>query len=347
VCNGSSRQQGTVTLGDTYAGSLEQNGSRIFWAATALNNYITIGADASNAFAEAPAPKAPLFVTIDQQYREWYATKFPDKPDIPKDYVLRVYGALQGHPESARLWALLIDKIIRNLQLHPCTHEPCLYFSNNYNNTAKMVLFLRQVDDFAISCEDTATALDVIDKINSKMTIVVKQLGLIDRFNGVDVLQSRNFIKLFNRTYIEKILVRHDWIHNEKQYLHSFPTPMLSDNEYQRKLETQPTPTDAEIKQLENEVGFGYRQAIGELIYAMVTCRPDISYSVIKLSQYSTRPTKIHFDAVKNIYRYLNKTKDEGIHYWRQSPRDDLPLIKNPECKLDNNYDERSVKTRE
>jgi deoxyuridine 5'-triphosphate nucleotidohydrolase len=347
VCNGSSKQKGTVTLGDTYAGSLEQNGSRIFWAATALNNYITIGADASNAFAEAPAPKAPLFVTIDQQYREWYQTKFPDKPEIPKDYVLRVFGALQGHPESARLWAILIDKIIRNLQLKPCTHEPCLYFSNNYNNTAKMVLFLRQVDDFAISCEDTATALDVIDKINSKMTIVVKQLGLIDRFNGVDIMQSRNFIKLYNRTYIEKILIRHDWIHNEKQYQHSFPTPMLSDNDYQRKLETQPTPTEKEIKQMESNMGFGYRQAIGELIYAMVTCRPDISYSVIKLSQYSTRPTQIHFDAIKNIYRYLNKTKDEGIHYWRQTPRDDLPLIKNPECKLDNNYDERSITTRE
>ena len=236
--------------------------------------------------------------------------------------------------------------MIRDLKLQPCTHEPCLYYSNDYNGTGKKVLFLRQVDDFAISCEDKATALDVIEKINSKMTIVVKQLGLIDRFNGVDVLQTRNFIKIYNKTYIEKILVRHDWIHNEKEYNHQFPTPMLSDNNYQRKLENQAIPTDDEIKKMESDMGFGYRQAIGELIYALVTCRPDISFPVIKLAQYSTKPTLIHFEAIKNIYRYLNATKNEGIHYWRDAPRSDLPYHPNPECKQDTNYDEHSISTR-
>ncbi len=68
VCNGSPKQRGAVTLANTYAGSLEQVGARIFWAATAIHNFVTIGADASNAFAEAPAPKAPLFVTIDKPF---------------------------------------------------------------------------------------------------------------------------------------------------------------------------------------------------------------------------------------------------------------------------------------
>jgi hypothetical protein len=111
-CNRSPKVKGTVTLGETYAGSLDQTGSRIFGAATAINNFITIGADASNTFAEAPPPKEPLYVTIDQQYRDWYMERYPDKPPIPKHYVLPVKGALQGHPESPRLWAQLIDKII-------------------------------------------------------------------------------------------------------------------------------------------------------------------------------------------------------------------------------------------
>ena len=343
VCNGSPKQKGSVTLGDTYAGSLEQTGSRIFWATTALFNYITIGADASNAFAEAPAPKAPLFVTIDRPYLDWYANKYPDKPPIPKGYVLPVHGALQGHPESARLWALLIDKVIRDLNLKPCTHEPCLYYTNDYANTGKTVLFLRQVDDFAISCEDKATAMDVIKRINDKMTIEVKELGLIDRFNGVDILQTKHFVKLFNKTYIEKILLRHQWIHDDTSYDHNYPIPMLSDSTYQRKLEQQHIPTEQEIHALELEMGFGYRQAIGELIYALVTCRPDISYAVIKLSQYSTRPTRIHFEAIKNIYRYLNATKEEGIHFWRQTPRDDLPDVPAPSTKRDGNYDETII----
>ena len=48
VCNGSKRMQGTVTLGETYAASLDQTASRVFWAATAINNFVTIGADAQN-----------------------------------------------------------------------------------------------------------------------------------------------------------------------------------------------------------------------------------------------------------------------------------------------------------
>ena len=51
VCNGNKNRRGTVTLAETYAASLEQTASRVFWAATAINNFVTIGADASNAFS--------------------------------------------------------------------------------------------------------------------------------------------------------------------------------------------------------------------------------------------------------------------------------------------------------
>ena len=92
---------GSVTLAEAYAGSLDQTGARIFWSTTALYNFIDIGADASNAFAEALAPKAPLYVTMDKPFREWYKHKFPNNPPLPEAFVLLVKGALQGHPESA------------------------------------------------------------------------------------------------------------------------------------------------------------------------------------------------------------------------------------------------------
>ena len=63
---------GTVTLGETYAASLDQTAGRVFWATAVLRNLVVIGADASNAFAEAPPPIAPLYVTIDKPFREWW-----------------------------------------------------------------------------------------------------------------------------------------------------------------------------------------------------------------------------------------------------------------------------------
>ena len=72
-------------------------------------------------------------------------------------------------------------------------------------------------------------------------------------------------------------------------------------------------------------MGFSYRAAIGELIFAMIIFRPDISFATIKLSQYSVAPAKCHFIALKNVFRYLLATVNEGLNYWRISPHDYLP----------------------
>ena len=86
---------------------------------------------------------------------------------------------------------------------------------------------------------------------------------------------------------------------------------------------------------LQKEKGFSYRQAIGELIYAMVTTRPDISFPIIKLSQFSNNPQAIHYDAVKKIFLYLKATSTDGIYYWRRTPMEDLPRGQVPKVKSD------------
>jgi hypothetical protein len=78
-------------------------------------------------------------------------------------------------------------------------------------------------------------------------------------------------------------------------------------------------------KTLEKEMGFSYRQVIGEAIFAMTICRIDISPAIIKLSQYSEKPAKCHYQALKNLFAFLNATKSEGLYYWRQEARMDLP----------------------
>ena len=347
VCNGSKHMRGTVTLAETYAASLDQTASRVFWAATAINNFVTIGADAANAFAEAPPPVAPLYVYVDEQYREWHRERFPGEKPIPHGHVMRAKRALQGHPESPRLWAKLVDRIIRKLQLKPCTHEPNLYYTSNYKGTTdKKVLLLRQVDDFAISCADEKLCEEVIADIQSEMTIAINKLGRLTRFNGVDIEQTHHYVKLFNATYLRKILINHEWLKDE-QPTALFPTPMCSESSYLRDLENATPLTEVERARLEKKLGFTYRQGIGEILYALVTCRPDISFATIKLSQYSTKPSTEHFEALKQVYRYLHATIDDGIYYWRTEPRFDLPIGKAPICKRDETYEEQKVTTRE
>ena len=202
VCNGQPLNKNTIIFSYTFAKMLDHVGSRIFWAICATKNYIVCGADASNAFAEASAPKIPLYVRIDTPYREWW-TQHKKRAPIPEGYVLLVKKALQGHPESSRSWAILIDGILRTkLKLKPTTHEPYLYKGIFKGHK---VLFLHQVDNFAVASESSEINKELIAKIDRHMKIDIKDLGRLSRYNGVDITQGCHYIKLSNKTYLNKV----------------------------------------------------------------------------------------------------------------------------------------------
>ena len=49
-------------------------------------------------------------------------------------------------------------------------------------------------------------------------------------------------------------------------------------------------------------------------------------------------PAEIHYEAIKQVFAYLNSTKREKLIYWRREPRMDLPKMDPPQpiCKLHN-----------
>ena len=71
---------------------------------------------------------------------------------------------------------------------------------------------------------------------------------------------------------------------------------------------------------LERHFGFGYRNLLGELMYAYVSSRPDIGYAVCTLSKFSTCPGEYHFKLLKGVARYLKHTINWGIRF--HQPRD-------------------------
>ena len=200
VCNGAPSRRGSVTLAHTYAAALDQSGARTFWAISALHNYKAYGADATNAFAEAPPPTAPLYVTIDEPFKAWWVQVLK-RPPITVGHVLPVRHALQGHPESPRLWATMIHSILTgpSLNFTCATHEPCLY-TGTFEGLP--VYLLRQVDDFAVSSASEKVANAIFAKIQAGLKQPLKILGLLSMFNGIDVVQTQRFIKLSCRTYI-------------------------------------------------------------------------------------------------------------------------------------------------
>ena len=93
---------------------------------------------------------------------------------------------------------------------------------------------------------------------------------------------------------------------------------MREDSATLTELQTTEGPSDdKERKELEHQMGFNYRQAIGELIFAMSTCRVDIASAVIQLAQHAANPAACHYKATKHVFAYLNATKAHGLYYWR------------------------------
>lgn len=58
-----------------------------------------------------------------------------------------------------------------------------------------------------------------------------------------------------------------------------------------------------------------YSQAIGSLMYAMTSTRPDIAYAVGKLSRYTSNPSTQHWQAIQRVFKYLKGTMDYGLCY--------------------------------
>ena len=58
-----------------------------------------------------------------------------------------------------------------------------------------------------------------------------------------------------------------------------------------------------------------YASAIGSIMYAMLCTRPDVSYALSITSRYQSDPGESHWTVVKNILKYLKRSKDMFLVY--------------------------------
>jgi hypothetical protein len=83
------------------------------------------------------------------------------------------------------------------------------------------------------------------------------------------------------------------------------PTPLVHSEQLMQNSEPSEDPrTSSE-----------YATAIGMLMYAAICTRPDISFAVQMLSQFTNNPSKTHRTALKRVFCYLQKTRNYKLTY--------------------------------
>ena len=331
-CDGSKRSAPWLRqFEQTYSSCIETPCMRLFFALSAAIGYTITVADVSNAYQQSPGPKVPCFLQIDEAYQDWYRAKFGKSID-PRTHVIPMINAFQGHPAAGRLWSEMIDGIlIKELGFKNTTHE-----RNLYRGTidGKDCLVCRQVDDLAVSSADPATSEKLIAAIGERVTIesgglgtLIPRKGYHSRYNGIDLYQTRDYVKISCDTYIDRLLQTYGWssVADDSGYKDSAP---ISDDMVKKlSLLVGPEEGTAEHKQQVKDAGFAYRQLLGALMYAYVVCRADIGYAICFLARFAAKPHAQHYEALANVAKYLGRTKDWGIVYWRQQPVTSLPAV--------------------
>jgi hypothetical protein len=199
----------------TYASCIEQPALKLFFALCALYCMIVSFGDSDNAYQQSPPPSKQCYMAVDEAYASWYFKRFNKCIDHSK-FAIPVTGAIQGHPEAGRLWQDHIVSFLTGPTLRFTTtgHERNLYRGVF---RGELILICRQVDDFAIGSTTSATAEALIQVINSHATTssngigVPTVYGISNRYNGLDIHQTRHHIKLSCETYVQWLLSTHGW----------------------------------------------------------------------------------------------------------------------------------------
>jgi hypothetical protein len=100
----------------------------------------------------------------------------------------------------------MIVGILKDLNFRSTTHERNLHRGEIDD---ELVLICRQVDDFAVASVSRATASKLIAAINARVT--TKDQGLGIRYNGIDLLRTRDCVKVSCETYLDRVLLTHGW----------------------------------------------------------------------------------------------------------------------------------------
>jgi hypothetical protein len=142
---------------------------------------------------------------------------------------------------------------------------------------------------------------------------------LVSHYNGIEIVQDRDYVKIHVGKYIGKILANHGWEQGTKA--ESRLIEPLHPSTFKELEETVPPTEPSEKAELEISAVFAYWTTIGELMYAYVTCQLDVGYVIAELSKLSCGPGACHYAAAKQVFRYLRQTQYEGLVYWRLKPR--------------------------
>ncbi|KAL3642739.1 hypothetical protein CASFOL_013554 [Castilleja foliolosa] len=206
--------------------------------------------------------------------------------------VCKLNKSLYGLKQASRSWFDKFGKTVKALGFLNSKSDTSLFYKHTERES---IIILVYVDDIIITGDNDTHIQVIIDQIGKCFSL--KDLGRLNYFLGVEMIPTENGYFLNQQKYIEGLLEKVGMKGAKGLSSPMVTSPPLS------KFKGNPV-TDATL----------YRSMVGALQYATIT-RPEISYSVNKVSQFMQNPLDNHWKSVKRILRYLAGTLDHGLFF--------------------------------
>ncbi|KAL9996132.1 putative RNA-directed DNA polymerase [Helianthus debilis subsp. tardiflorus] len=213
--------------------------------------------------------------------------------------VCKLKRSLYGLKQAPRMWNERLVNVLFELGFKQSKCDYSLFYKINKD---VIIYLLVYVDDIVV----TGNCLSEINKVKNslKTKFLIKDLGELKYFLGIEVIKEKDNICLSQRKYCLELLI---------EYGMSGCKPVSTPIE-QNYLVNALCKGNGEL--LDDITG--YQRLVGKLIYLAHT-RPDISYTVHFLSQYMHSPTNGHLKVAFRLLRYLKQSPGRGVLFSKGS----------------------------
>ncbi|KAK2067667.1 hypothetical protein P8C59_001381 [Phyllachora maydis] len=222
--------------------------------------------------------------------------KYGYNPSTPN--IIKLSKALYGLKQSPREWQDKLKILLKSLGYLPLISDPGVFY-----NAKTCHFIVTYVDDCLFIGPNIGYITDLKKRLNK--VYAIEDLGPAAYFLGVQIIRDRPNRRLWlnQSQYVEEAVSRFN-LADSKPISIPLQPGLVSQLQLEEDIASHLC-NSTEIKL--------YQSLVGTAMYIMLLTRVDISFTVQWLSRSLNRPTKSHLNAAKNLFKYLNSTKDYSI----------------------------------
>src|ERR1700722_13544574 len=213
-------------------------------------------------------------------------------------FVCLLKKGLYGLKQAGRCWNHTIDPALQKLGLVPSDKDNCVYFHRSNN---EMIIICLYVDDLFLFTASSRLLKQFKQGLKAKFEM--EDLGEARLVLGMQIIRDRanRTLTISQQAYLEKLIEKLGLMN-----MNAVSTPMIP-NAALVKAPSSHTASPQDIS--------WYQSVIGSLMYFSNGTRPDIAFTVNRLSKYSSNPDSTHTSALKHLLRYVRGTLDYCLTY--------------------------------